>query len=103
MAVKSGMVYSKVQALVDDLTQHLITINTIFETELVGGRVQEISECYDGQAAEIFKSSLTNFSRQVVTDLQDIINKLNIEVQTQQEAYNKQEKKLVENIPVQQQ
>lgn len=101
MAVKSGMVYSKVQVLVDQLTQHLNTINDIFETELVGGRVQEISECYDGQAAETFKTNLTNVSKRVVSDLQDIINKLSIEAQTQQEAYSKQDNKLVSNIPVQ--
>lgn len=95
MATKSGMNYTKIEALIKYLEYQKTSILDNL-SELNETAPSRIAEHYSGQAADAYKESLDKVITKISLALEDMINSLKTNTDMMHEAYVNQDTKLQE-------
>ena len=99
MATKSGMNYDKVEKLIEYLdSQKTSIINNL--TDLSNEAPSKITAHYSGQAAETYKTTLTNVITKITETLDTMIAELKTNTQQKQDDYAAQDAKLQDSADV---
>ena len=94
MATKSGMRYQKMTTLVSDIGEIKTKMNDLL-TNIQSERTSQVAAVY---AADNFKSNMNKVADSVNASMDQIIQQLTQEAETQHDAYLKQEANLQSNI-----
>ena len=98
MATKSGMNYDKVEKLIEYLdSQKTSIINNL--TDLSNEAPSKIAAHYSGQAAETYKTTLTNITK-ITETLDTMIAELKTNTQQKQDDYAAQDAKMQDSADV---
>lgn len=99
MATISGMDYSKMQALIQDLTTQKDLMVGIL-SDLITSVPARLELAYSGDAATQYKDALQKVIENIDATLKEIITQLNANAEQKQTDYATQDKKMQESITV---
>lgn len=91
--MKSGMIYSEVMALTQQINSKADEIGALIAT-LQTEVVPQLEECYSGKAARRFNEVLSDQSKRIKDTIGAIAVELEKEANAQQEAYQDQDTNL---------
>ncbi len=99
---RSGMDYSKMTAMINDIEQnHSQKIHAAL-TDNVNTIINSIRAVYSGDAAENYQKRFNDTATNIDTTMQSIISQLKANFASEQKAYTEQEQKITDSLVQQQ-
>ena len=92
MAVTAYIDYNKMIALSDEVARIGGEITTLFETEILGNRYNEVQAAYNGEAAEAYAAEVKSSITKVEQDIQKLVDDIKTEANTQKQAWENQDR-----------
>lgn len=92
MAITAYIDYNKMIALSDEVARIGEEITTLFETEILQNRYNEVQAAYNGEAAEAYAAEVKSSITRVQQDIQKLVEDIRTEANTQKQAWESQDK-----------
>ncbi len=99
---RSGMDYSKMTALINDIEKNHAKRIEAALTDNVNTIINSIGAVYSGDAAENYKKKFEDTAANINTTMQSIISQLKTNFAAEQKSYTEQEQKINDSLVQQQ-